>query len=141
MMKTLKKVSKTLRRKKSDRVYVFDEEVEAYRKSRFIRFYSAIGFIHAPKREKYDPEKFPSTAQSPRPRSPRPRSPRPRSPCNTIRPEQEEEEVEVVTLGRDLPPRPEEGEPWDPLPVIIAWEYPEEDMPVFLDFHYLDRGF
>ena len=131
MSKTLKKVTKCFRKKRSDRVYVYDEEVEAYRRSRFARFYGALGFIHVPRREKYQPEV--RVRESP--------LPLPSRSTSVEGEEWEVEGVEVLTLEGDLPPRTEEGEQLEPLPVIIAWEYPEEQMPVFLDFHYFDRGY
>ena len=106
MSKTLKKVTKCFRKKRSDRVYVYDEEVEAYRRSRFARFYGALGFIHVPRRERYQPE----VRESPLPLL---------SPSTSV--EWEVEGVEVLTLEGDLPPRTEEGEQLEPLPVIIAW--------------------
>ena len=39
---------------KSDRVYIYDEE--SLHRSKFLKFYSALGFIHTPQRQEYDPE-------------------------------------------------------------------------------------
>ena len=139
----MKKITKVLRKNKPDRVYIYDEEVEALHHSKFLRFYSALGFIHIPKRQKYDPESHnqssrPSTA---RPATPHPITSSPAPSCSTLIEEDFEEVVEVITLEADLPPKADEGDQVEPLPVVIAWEYPEEEMPVFLSIGYLHQGY
>ena len=133
------KVAKTLktmlrRRKNKDRVYVYDEEVECIHRSAFMKVFSAIGFVHLPKRQKYQPETLPKPSKL-------------NTPPTTLHTgdmhleDVLEEDIEVINLGDSLPPNPLEGQPWDPMAIVIAWEYPEEEMPVFLDFHYLGYGY
>ena len=43
-------------RRSKTRVYVFDPDVEDYRRTPFIRFYSALGCIVLPTPEKYHPD-------------------------------------------------------------------------------------
>ena len=144
------KVSTTLksifrRTKNNDRVYIYeyDEESGRQHRSTFHKFFSAIGIARKAKRQKYDPLKFSDSSPSPSSPDNSPSSPSPPPNVQTITPTNVyddidlEDRLELMTLGDDLPPNPLYGEPWDPLAIVIAWEYPEEEMPVFLDFHYL----
>ena len=38
-------------------------------------------------------------------------------------------EVISIKLGEDLQRNPAEGQPWDPMVIVIAWEYPEVGIP------------
>ena len=132
LVKSLKSVFRRKRRN-PDRVYVFDPDVEEfnYRKSWFLRFYSALGCISLPKPQKYYPE-FTDVFQEPlRPKTPAPPV------CESCT-EFDESDIELIELGDDILPVESEGEQEDPLHMIIAWEYPEEQMPVF---HYLGYGY
>ena len=145
----IKKITKVLKKNKSDRVYIYDEEVEALHQSKFLRVYAALGFIHLPKRQKYNPERHnlksrPSSANPAtflNPATPRPVTSSPAPSFSTMIEEDCEEELEVITLEADLPPKTDEGDQDEPLPVVIAWEYPEEEMPVFLSIGYLHQGY
>ena len=151
---TKMKVSSTLKsifrkEKNNDRVYIYKEESGHQNRSTLHKFYSAIELARKPKRRKYNPLKFAFNSLSPSspdnsPSSPslphnlQTQAPRNRSRCDDV---DLEDGLEVITLGDDLPPNPLDGEPWDPLAIVIAWEYPEEEMPVFLDFHYMGYGY
>ena len=59
MMQLFKSFKSFFRRKRNrDRVYVYDPDLDYYNKSWFLKFYSALGCINLPKREKYNPDYF-----------------------------------------------------------------------------------
>ena len=104
-MKVVKTLKTVLRRMKNrDRVYVYDEEVECIHRSTFMRVYSAIGFVHLPKRQKYQPATSPTVFTSLYSSS--------TSGCVSPGCSVLEEDIDVITLGDDIPPRA----------IIIAWE-------------------
>ena len=134
------KLSSFFRRKRNrDRVYVYDPDLEHYRASWFLRFYSAIGCINIPKPEKYHPGEFTdicsTMGQDDISIS---------SAFQTYQPavgsgsdiDEIEEDLEIITLGEDLPPVESEGDQEYPLAMLIAWEYPEEEMPKFFYLGY-----
>ena len=126
-------------------MYVYDPDLEHYRKSWFLKFYSALGCIHLPKPEKYNPDSFtdisgldkpanlkedPSTTNLPFQRV--------QSSCEAYTEDLDfvEDDLEVISLEEDLPPVESEGDQESPLAMLIAWEYPEEEMPKFFYLGY-----
>ena len=134
------KLTSFFRRKRNrDRVYVYNPDLEHYRTSWFLKFYSALGCIRIPKPEKYNPgdftDIFSSTSNQDTSNS---------LSFQTLQPTLEsgsdmddiEEDLDVITLGEDLPPVESEGDQEYPLAMLIAWEYPEEEMPKFFYLGY-----
>ena len=134
------KLTSFFRRKRNrDRVYVYDPDLEHYRTSWFLRFYSALGCINIPQPEKYQPGEF-SDIFSSSDNKDGSTSPS----FQTLQPavgsgsdiDEIEEDLEIITLGEDLPPVESEGDQEYPLAMLIAWEYPEEEMPKFFYLGY-----
>ena len=134
------KLSSFFRRKRNrDRVYVYDPDLEHYRTSWFLRFYSALGCINIPQPEKYQPGEFTnifsSTEDKETSTTPSFQNLQSTSGSGNLL-EDEDEDLEVITLGEDLPPVESEGDQDYPLAMLIAWEYPEEEMPKFFYLGY-----
>ena len=127
------------RKRNRDRVYVYNPDLEYYETGWFFKFYAALGCINLPKPEKYSPGNFTNifsstddedastihSFQNLRSAS---------GSCSSL--EDIEEDLEVITLGEDLPPVESEGDQEYPLAMLIAWEYPEEEMPKFFYLGY-----
>ena len=124
------------RRKNPDRVYLFEED----RRSRnFLRrLYATLGLKHRDR--KYQPEKFNQVPKlssfSTRPNISPPQS----TSCNTnFIPDitdLEDLDLEIIDLDIEVPRDESLGEQEEPLPLIIGFEYPEEEMPVWFHFGY-----
>ena len=48
--------------------------------------------------------------------------------------------AEVKKMGEDLQRNPAEGQPWDPMVIVIAWEYPEVGMTGSGNWEYPEVG-
>ena len=57
-MDTFRLKFRTLFKRRTDRVYVFDEEVDNFKGSCFFNCYSLLGCVKVPRPTKYDPGKF-----------------------------------------------------------------------------------
>ena len=127
------------RKRNRDRVYVYHPDLEYCETSWFLKFYSALGCITIPKPEKYCPGDFTDIFRSTDDKdiSTIPSFQNLQSAfgsSNNL--EDIEEDLEVITLGEDLPPVESEGDQEYPLAMLIAWEYPEEEMPKFFYLGY-----
>ena len=136
------KLSSFFRRKRNrDRVYVYNPDLEQYRTGWFLKFYAALGCINIPTPEKYQPGEFMdifsctdnedassiSSFQTLQPAF---------GSANNMDEVEEDQDLEIITLGEDLPPVESEGDQEYPLAMLIAWEYPEEEMPKFFYLGY-----
>ena len=125
---------------------MYDPDLEFYNTSLFLKFYSALGCINLPKREKYQPEEFTDIFSKPEIKS---------TSCNQLdnfpkdgtiytsileTKEVEEMEIETIILDGDLSPDEAQGEQEYPLPMLIAWEFTEEDEPKFFYLGYNWKG-
>ena len=121
---SLKNILKS--KKTSDRAG-YDEDVEGYKRTRFLRFYSALGCIHLPKRTKYNPNNFtefrPLTPLIDSPRDTWIPAPGPTHLLKTHIPRniREDDDLEVIVLGEDISPNPAAGNQWDRIMIAFAW--------------------
>ena len=127
------------RKRNRDRVYVYHPDVEYYQTSWFLKFYSAVGCITIPQPEKYSPGEFTDIFSSSNDKDtttiPSFQNLQSASESSSNL-EDIDEDLEVITLGEDLPPVESEGDQEYPLAMLIAWEYPEEEMPKFFYLGY-----
>ena len=121
--------SSLCRRKNPDRVYLYREKDMA--RSIFRKLTQAIGLKS--KDKKYHPEKFQHSVSTSSSNSTKSGVMSPS--INTYVPTDEELELEVIELV-EVPRDESEGEQEEPLPLIIAFEYGEEEMPVWFHFGY-----
>ena len=121
---------------------MYDPDLDYYNKSWFLKFYSALGCINLPKREKYNPDYFTDIFSS---------STTNNTTCSQHDNFQkqgttdrgymeteivEETDLETITLDGDFSSDETEGEQECPLAMLIAWEFPEEQMPQFFYLGY-----
>jgi hypothetical protein len=142
------KLSSLFRRKRNrDRVYVYDPDLEHYRTSWFLKFYSALGCIHLPRPEKYNPDEFTDIFGLDKPDVSKKDISTTDPSFQTVKPASEtdlvdlnnadlEDDLDVISLEDDLPPVESEGDQEYPLAMLIAWEYPKEEMPKFFYLGY-----
>ena len=137
-MLSVQKIKSVFRyRKNPDRVYMIEEDT----KPRIFatRFYKALGL--KPRDRKYNPEKF-DPVLNPLPQISSshialPTKAIPNNPSNLDTSEFDDElELDIIDLEVEVPRDASLGDQEEPEPLIIAFEYPEEEMPVWFHLGY-----
>ena len=122
------------RRKNPDRVYLYEERRSH---SFFRRFLNKFGIKQRDR--KYHPEKFQFSdvsSVSIRAKTSHPRAVQSRVNDSDPAVFEEDLDIEIIDLEVEVPIDETVGEQEEPLPLIIGFEYPEEEMPVWFHLGY-----
>ena len=137
-MLSVQKIKSVFRyRKNPDRVYMIEDDTKP--RNVVNRFYKALGL--KPRDRKYNPEKF-DPVLNPLPQISSshialPTKAIPNNSSNLDTSEFDDElELDIIDLEVEVPRDASLGDQEEPEPLIIAFEYPEEEMPVWFYLGY-----